>query len=207
MTAITREFSPVDHVLLCSVLSAGSWCSFEQMDSGLAIGSGLPHSVRHLPLFFHPHRIQRLRLRQPTHVPRHPLTSPASASSSSSSSSQLWRNLHLLSSFQALLNKALICFSWLGWRVEVSTVLLRYKTDEGEEVWHRLSTWKEALKGIFSSTGSVGYKWWLEWIQLSLAPTVLQKLLLSPDWQKERNHSDFSWIFRYSIWMKAHKVF
>lgn len=46
------------------------------MDSGLATGLGLPHHVCHLPMLLHPHRVQRFHLRQPSNVPRHPLTSP-----------------------------------------------------------------------------------------------------------------------------------
>nr|XP_057939595.1 sodium/potassium/calcium exchanger 3-like isoform X3 [Doryrhamphus excisus] len=66
--------------LLCRTLTGLSLLHspgspFEQMDSGLEIGLGVPGDVRHLSLFLCPHRVQRLHLCQPSYVPRHPLTS------------------------------------------------------------------------------------------------------------------------------------
>lgn len=57
-----------------SVPPAGSWRPSKQVDPGLAAGPGLHRPVRHLPLLLRPHRVQRLHLRQPPHVSRHPLT-------------------------------------------------------------------------------------------------------------------------------------
>lgn len=73
--------------VFCSALPAGSRRSFKQMDPGLATGAGLHRPVRHLPLLLRPDRVQRLHLRQPPHVPGHPLTSPASTWAPPSSSS------------------------------------------------------------------------------------------------------------------------
>lgn len=53
---------------------AGSGSPFKQMDSGPSAGLGLSPLVRHLSVFLHPHRVQRLHLCQPSHVQRHPLT-------------------------------------------------------------------------------------------------------------------------------------
>lgn len=156
------------------------------MDSGLATGSSLPHPVRHLPLFLHPDRIQRLHLRQPPHVPGHPLT--ALSSSISAVFCHSWRNLRLGSDFLALWNKVLIHLSWLGWKVKVSTVNLRYDK----------RGWGNSLERNFQQQRI----WRLERTQLCLAPAVLlvQKLLLPPDWQEERTPSGFSWIVLCPIW-------
>lgn len=57
-------------------LPAGCWRPFKQMDSGSATGFSLPRLVCHLSVLLYPHRVQRLHLCQPPHVPRHPLISP-----------------------------------------------------------------------------------------------------------------------------------
>lgn len=62
-------FKSMSHNLPFLSLS-GSRRAFEQLETGQAFGFRLFTDVRCLPVFLHPHRVQRIHLRQSAHLPR-----------------------------------------------------------------------------------------------------------------------------------------
>lgn len=63
------SFESISHNLPILPIS-GSRCTFEQLETGQALGFHLFADVRRLPVFLHPHRVQRIHLRQSAHLPR-----------------------------------------------------------------------------------------------------------------------------------------
>lgn len=63
------SFKSISHNLPFLSLS-GSRCAFKPLETGQAFGFRLFADVRSLPVFLHPHRVQRIHLRQSAHLPR-----------------------------------------------------------------------------------------------------------------------------------------